>query len=216
MRIGWVTKRGGGVVAVFFNGWGMDPNVVSHLAALCDVMVVYDYRDLEWDKSFTLELYQEVYIIAWSMGVWAAANIVPLLGIKPAGCIALNGTERPIDNCYGIPPTVYRLTEKGMDEQGREKFFSRMFSEQSGYLRFIAHKSGRELASQCEELVSVREYSTRYRNSLQWNKVYVAEHDIIFPVENQLNWWKDRAPIIKIAGGHYPFYHFDCWEDIFN
>ena len=46
--------------------------------------------------------------------------------MKPERCVALNGTTRPVDDEYGIPVKIYELTEKGMNERGREKFFLRM------------------------------------------------------------------------------------------
>ena len=46
--------------------------------------------------------------------------------MKPERCVALNGTTRPVDDEYGIPVKINELTEKGMNERGREKFFQRM------------------------------------------------------------------------------------------
>ena len=125
MRIEWLNKKGSDRVIVFFHGWGMDAAGVSHLQMEDDVLMCYDYRSL--DFAFPdLGYYRCIYVVAWSMGVWAADRVISRLEMKPERCVALNGTTRPVDDEYGIPVKIYELTEKGMNERGREKFFLRM------------------------------------------------------------------------------------------
>lgn len=214
MRIEWLIKKGAGQVIVFFNGWGMDASAVSHLETDADVVMFYDYRILSHDNLPDLREYREVYVVAWSMGVWAAACVVPHFNVRPCWAVALNGTERPVDNLYGIPVKVYRLTEKGMNIRGREKFFSRMAvtDEERQFLK--GRLPARELEDQCEELVLIEKQSYGCEKCYSWNKVYVSEKDVIFPVENQLNWWQGKAPVTFLPGGHYPFAGFKEWEHI--
>lgn len=40
-----------------------------------DLMVVYDYSTLDFDEN-QLSGYNEIKVIAWSMGVWAAAQVL--------------------------------------------------------------------------------------------------------------------------------------------
>lgn len=214
MRIEWLIKKGADQVVVFFNGWGMDASVVSHLATDADVVMFYDYRVLSCDSLPDLKEYRKIYIVAWSMGVWAASFVVPHLTIQPCLSVALNGTERPVDDLYGIPVKIYQLTSKGMSVKGREKFFSRMAgtTEERDFLNACLPK--RELAEQCEELVLIEKQCQGYGKHHSWDKVYVSEKDVIFPVENQLNWWTGKAPVTFISGGHYPFTSFKSWEAI--
>lgn len=214
MRIEWLVKKGAGRVVVFFNGWGMDASAVSHLGTESDVVMFYDYRTLTYRELPDLREYKEVYLVAWSMGVWAASCIVPQLKIRPSLSVALNGTERPVDDLYGIPVKIYRLTEKGMDARGREKFFSRMAVTDEEKLFLKEHLPDRKLEDQCEELVMIEKQCQGYEKTFPWNKVYVSEKDVIFPVENQLKWWKGKAPVIFLPGGHYPFTAFKNWEHI--
>lgn len=214
MRITWLNKKHEGRVVVFFNGWGMDERAVAHLQGKTDVLVIHDYRTLTRELPEDLETYREIWLVAWSMGVWAAANIVPHWKIQPKACIAINGTERPVDDLYGIPVKNYELTEKGMDERGREKFFKRMLADREEMEKFAANKPLRLLQDQCEELVLIHKQSNGMQNTLSWTKAYVADKDVIFPTENQGNWWQDKAPVVRLAGGHYPFYRFKEWEEI--
>ncbi|RAZ61070.1 pimeloyl-ACP methyl esterase BioG family protein, partial [Campylobacter hyointestinalis] len=56
---------------LLFLGYSFTPSSVKHLNiddyGLC---VVYDYSDLKFDYEILKE--KEIYLIAWSMGVWAA------------------------------------------------------------------------------------------------------------------------------------------------
>lgn len=214
MRIEWLIKKGAGQVVVFFNGWGMDASAVSHLKSNADVVMFYDYRNLSCDNLPDLKEYGEVYVVAWSMGVWAASCVVPYFPVRPRLSVALNGTERPVDDLYGIPVKIYRLTEKGMNERGREKFFSRMVTTDEERQILKERLPGRLIGEQCEELVLIEKQCRGYEKHHTWDNVYVSEKDVIFPVENQLNWWKGKAPVLRLAGGHYPFTDFEKWEQI--
>lgn len=214
MRIEWICKKNAGRVVLFFNGWGMDGRCIAHLSSESDVVNVYDYRELAGTCPFRQEDYQEIRLVAWSMGVWAAANVLPRWNLRPQSCVALNGTEHPVDDYCGIPVKIYELTEKGMDERGREKFFSRMLADPDQRMRFLENRPQRELAEQCEELGCIRRQAAGLQNSIRWDRIYISEKDVIFPVANQQNAWAGRAGIQLLKGGHYPFYEFRNWEEI--
>lgn len=215
MRIEWLNKKGGRRLVVFYNGWGMDGRAVCHLKAEEDVLMCFDYRSLE-DMVFPdLSAYTEIRVIAWSMGVWAAANTESRLQVRPQEFIALNGTEFPVDDLLGIPLRPYRLTEDGLDEKGRDKFFARMFSRKEEYIRFEEHMPCRDLSGQREELSAIRRQSTVLKNEIHWNKIYISGQDVIFPVANLQRWAeKKETPIRFIPDGHYPFCRFCRWEEI--
>ncbi|MEG2554662.1 MAG: DUF452 family protein [Odoribacter sp.] len=217
MRIEWLNKISSDRVILFYNGWGMDAAAVSHLRSDCDVVMCNDYRSLELEDGLPdlLRGYREVYLVAWSMGVWAAANTISRMGIRLSTAIALNGTEHPVDDQYGIPSKIYLLTERGMTERGREKFMQRMLDGPEEIKQFEQNKSLRSVGEVCEELSFIREQSIcSAKNEIKWNKIYISNQDVIFPVKNQQAWWQDKFPVVTLAGGHYPFYHFDTWEEI--
>lgn len=214
MRIEWLNKKGNDRVIIFFNGWGMDGTIVSQLPASSDVVMFYDYRTLDGCSYPDLQNYGEIYLVAWSMGVWAASCVIPALKIRPCLSIAFNGTERPVDDQYGIPAKIYELTEKGMSERGREKFFARIFPTEAEKAFLMAHMPVRGLQDQCEELCLIHKCSQMCKNKHVWDKAYISEKDVIFPVANQLNWWQDKTQVIQIPGGHYPFLQFKNWEEV--
>lgn len=215
MRIEWLNKKSGDLVVVFFNGWGMDGRAVSHLKTEMDVVMCYDYRDIN-DVIFpSLRAYKEVYIVAWSMGVWAASNLLSKMNLQPLKLVCLNGTERPVNDEHGIPVKIYQLTEKGMTEKGREKFLRRMLDGVEESKQFEQNRPQRLIEEVCEELTAIRMQSASMQNELKWDKIYISDKDVIFPMVNQQNWWQERCNDIQIiSGGHYPFYQFKSWEEI--
>lgn len=210
----WLNKKEGDRVILFFNGWGMDASAVKDLFAGCDVVMFYDYSILENGQIPSFSGYREVYVVAWSMGVWAASHLLRLSGIQPVASVALNGTERPVNDQFGIPLNIYLLTEKGMNERGREKFFCRMFGEKPDYARFSENKPHRDIAGVCGELEAIRLNSAGDSCEIKWDIAYIGEKDIIFPTANQLNWWQGRTCIKMLNTGHYPFYSFQSWEEL--
>ena len=214
MRIEWLNKKGSGRVIVFFHGWGMDAAGVSHLQMEDDVLMCYDYRSLDFDFP-DLGHYRCIYVVAWSMGVWAADRVISRLEMKPERCVALNGTTRPVDDEYGIPVKIYELTEKGMNERGREKFFLRMPDGADECRKFSGQKPNRGIEEVCEELCRIRELCSGVKGKLNWDKSYISEKDSVFPAQNQLNWCrKEGIPAVSLPGGHYPFYRFRSWREI--
>lgn len=215
MRIEWLNKKGESRVILFFNGWGVDQAVVSHLTTTgYDLLMLNDYRSLDIQESPDLSCYAEIYVVAWSMGVWAASNILGRLSVRPVACIALNGTERPIDDFYGIPEKIYNLTVNSMDERGKEKFIRRMFAKLEEFELFSGIKSDRDIRELCEELILIQQQSLCCMEKFIWNKVYVSDSDRIVPPQNQLNWWQNKVQIISLNSGHAPFFCFKHWKEI--
>lgn len=216
MRIEWLHKNDKTQVILFFTGWGMNTHSVDHLQPDCDVLVFSDYRTLEIENLPDLMTYQEIQVIAWSMGVWAAAQVVPALNVSPVICIAFNGTETPVHDQYGIPAKIYQLTEKGMNERGREKFIKRMFTDPRDAERFFTAQSLREMPEVCEELYLIRKQAIKANTCIPWTQAYISQNDVIFPTENQMNWWINRTAVKSLPGGHYPFYHFFSWKQLLS
>ena len=183
---------------------------------LREISMEFNARYISGEEAPEVEGYESVRVVAWSMGVWAASVLLSRWNIPVSYRVAINGTERPVDEHYGIHPKIYLLTERGMTEQGRDKFFARMLSGKEEIERFEENKPCRDIDEQRDELRLIREQSVREMSEMHWDRVYISEGDVIFPVENQRNWWRDRVEIITLSGGHYPFYVLDNWEKIWK
>ena len=92
MKYKWLNKEvNNSKLILFFNGWGMDENVVKHLDVEdYDVLMFYDYNTLDTDFDFnSLNFYHEKNLIAWSMGVMIDSIISTL--IRPLGTFSHKG-----------------------------------------------------------------------------------------------------------------------------
>lgn len=189
---------------IFFNGWGMDEEIVSHLECEdYDVVVLYDYNNLELDiKSLNLSQYTEKHIIAWSMGVMVA-TLFNFGEIKTSTAIC--GTPFAIDNQYGIPERIYNLTIKGFSETSSKKFMERMFIEKPNMESF----SDRTFDSKLSELKKMLEYKPN--TEFQYTKAIVGSDDKIIPTKNQLNYWDNPT---TINSGHCPFMLYKKWTEL--
>ena len=104
---------------LFFAGWGADETPFKdYQPADSDYMLCYDYRTLDFDASL-LKTYQEINVIGWSMGVWAASRVMDKLqeadtSLIIKNSIAINGTPYPIDDTCGIPSVIYHGTLEGL------------------------------------------------------------------------------------------------------
>ena len=194
-------KENNDKLIIFFNGWGMDEKIISHLDRTgFDILVLYDYRDLDIELP-DMSNYKEKYVIAWSMGVMISTlfdfdNVVKY--------IAINGTPKPIDDKYGIPEKIYKLTLRSFNEQSCQKFLERMFDVKPPIEMF----SNRTFESQKEELANLLGIEGKV---VSFDKKIVSDKDLIIPTKNQLNYWKN--PDI-IEGGHCPFFRYKSWLEI--
>ena len=68
-----------------------------------DLLICYDYQDLTLDFDFSA--YQQIRVVAWSMGVWVAERV--LQGITLQSATAVNGTGLPCDDGFGIPYAIF-------------------------------------------------------------------------------------------------------------
>ena len=115
MKQHFIIKNNQKHLLLFFAGWGMDetPFLTIHPVDK-DWMICYDYRSLTFDVGL-LETYSQITLIAWSMGVWAASQIMKQYPHLPVSqSIAINGTLYPIHEIKGIAPSIFDGTLQGL------------------------------------------------------------------------------------------------------
>jgi len=203
MKYKWLNKNDNNrEVIIFFNGWGMDDCVIKHLdSENYNILMFYDYNDLVFDfKSFDFDLYAKRYLIAWSMGVMVATNF----DIKYDKKIAINGTLLPINNQFGIPERIYRLTLNGFNQNGAEKFIKSMFNEDC-----ILPQICRDFEDQKSELEAITHYQAK--KDFKYDKIILSSDDKIIPTKNQIAFWGIKP---NIDSGHAPFNHFKKWSEL--
>ncbi len=224
MRAEWIVRSGSRKLLLFFNGWGMDRRVADWLVSSSsafvgrDLAVVYDYRDLSlpgW-LGEAVDGADSVELLAWSMGVWAAARA----GLdKVEFAVALNGTPWPCDAERGIAPEVFMGTLDGWNELNRQRFERRMMVGVPSEIVEIV-RSGRSSAGQKEELQAIADVlsSDREQAVAAWrfSKAAVGGRDQIFRAENQrCAWLEAGVPVVEYpAMPHFPFHHPEVLEEL--
>ena len=194
MKYSFLKKDRKRSLVLFFAGWSMDATPFNSLSQLdCDSVVVYDYTNLSLEKNI-LDGYANVFVFAWSFGVYAAAYWLRKENLSPLMAIAINGTLSPIDDELGIPVGVFNGTLENLSEKSLQKFYRRMCLSAEQYAEFMSTRPKRGLESLRSELISIRDLSVQRPEVFKsWTKAYVADDDRIFPVANQTKAW-ETAP----------------------
>lgn len=210
MRYKWLNKNNNNKLILFFNGWAMNETAVSNMAFDdFDVLMFFDYRKVDFDFSiFDFNKYDEKYLICWSMGGFVAnlfKNELKNFDKK----IAINSTNKLIDNNYGIPDKIYRATAKFLNEQNCDKFIKNMF--QNGKLN-PQIKITRPIEELREELFEIQKINLD--SELKFDKVIISKDDKIIPTKNQLAFWENKADIELINSTHCPFENYKSWKEL--
>lgn len=211
MQYCWLNqKKENENLIVFFNGWGMNETPVEHLdCENNDVLIIYDYRTFDFDFSqFNFEKYKRKKLICWSMGVYAVnlfKNVFENFDKK----IAVNGTTKVIDDEFGIPKKIYKVTVKFLNEDSCDKFIKNMFDNGKINQNIKITKTIEELR---EELIAIQ--NIELKDEIKFDKAIISLNDRIIPTKNQINFWQEKAQIEMINSTHCPFENYESWSSI--
>ena len=197
---------------VFFSGWGCDENQFTNLHDKKDVLILYDYQDLK--LNFDFMKYQNVYVIAYSAGVFIAsimANSIPNVRLKVAVC----GNPYLFDETLGVDKKtvgVFKNITLGNYLEFRRKYM--VYSEEE-YEKYNELQSLRTIESCADELKALQEMYKKQKDNIDPNfdKATVAENDLIFKLESQKDFYKEKLTVIKNAK-HHIFFKFKGFGDL--
>ncbi len=180
----------------------MDPMPFESMLGAVDTLVVWDYTDLS--TSLPLPQDKPIHLIAWSMGVWAATQV--LAEVPLASATAVNGTPTPIDNTAGIPEAIFDGTLAGLNEAGLARFRRRMCGGGEALKAFMASAPQRSLEDLTQELATLGQTIRALPSKpFTWTRAYGATEDRIFPVGAQRTAFPE---LIEIPGAHWVPQHF--------
>ncbi|MDR1004937.1 MAG: DUF452 family protein [Prevotellaceae bacterium] len=197
MKQVFIVQENHPALLLFFAGWGADETPFkAYRPQQADYMVCYDYRTTDFDASL-LAGYTTMDVVGWSMGVWAASQVIGRLLAGGTAlprcrmCRAVNGTPFPVDDGLGIPKEIYRGTLEGLSGASLNKFLRRMCGSADAYREFLAVTPRRPLEELREELIAIEEAAraTSLPENI-WNTALVGGSDRIIPPENQQRAWK--------------------------
>lgn len=210
MKSCWLQRGTGGDCLLFVSGWGMGPEPFTAVDfGPIDVLLIYDYRSMESSAVVPLVPQQRLHLLAWSMGVWAAAWLArydPLFArLRFSSTTALGGTLFPLDERCGIPAAQFKTLLDTFSPANMEQFYHSMFAsaeEAERFLHYLPRRSSTELR---EELHSLYECSSTTQLPDIYNRRLVTARDRVFSPRNQVRaWGRERCETLPLP--HFPFY----------
>lgn len=205
MRSRYIIHNNNRRLILLFAGWGMDWRPLSTLTSDdYDILVVWDYRDLTFNWT-PLMAYDEICLIAWSMGVFAASLTIHEIDSRITKRIAINGTLDPISDTRGIPTAIYHGTINSLAPATLRKFYRRMCTSRQQFENFSANMPRRTVAELIDELHAIETHTIFHTPQVtSWDMAVVSRDDAIFPAGNQCTAWRGIAPVMMNSGGHLP------------
>jgi malonyl-ACP O-methyltransferase BioC len=212
MNSGWVTNDGNPRVIAIFAGWAAGFEMFAHLSRPgYDIIVFWDYRDESFDSA-VLSVYEEIFLIGWSMGVMEAERLLQGSTLPIVGGIAVNGTPTPVDDRYGIPIRIFEGTLSAMNPRNLSKFYRRMCANSSQAAELTPLLPCRPIDQLIDELRLIGERAATHRPVPgMWSRAVIGECDAIFPKDSQVASWKDIDILVLNGVGHWP-----DWQKILN
>ncbi len=188
MKLSYIQKNNSPRLLLIYSGWSVDASAFANLTCQgYDIAVAWDYSELT-EAELPVE-YDEVVLIAWSLGVHAAELTARHLPLTLT--VAVNGTTSPVSDSEGIPVHIYDATARNLSEQSLHKFRRRMGG---GHLA----RGERSIASLQAELLNFPTEPADFR----WDRAIISGSDMIFPPRNQRMAWQGRTEICEIEGPH--------------
>ena len=197
---------------VFFAGWGCDYNQFVNLHDTSDVLILYDYQDL--DLNFDFNKYTNISLIAYSAGVFVSCLLsdkIPNIRKKIAVC----GNPYLFDKTLGISPTHLQVLQNiTLDNylDFRRKYM--VFSDEE-YAKYNELQSLRSLESCQSELAYLQQLYLEYKDKIVpcFDMAIVAADDLLFNLNEQKDFYKEKLFIIPNAK-HHIFFRFNSFEEL--
>ncbi len=215
MQLSWVCKGNNPACILFMNGWGMDPLPFTPLTSLRhDLLMVDDYRVLEPLPLQELQGYEQLHLVAWSMGVWMAAHILQHQTALFTSSTAIGGTLTPIDDKRGIPRESYTSIIDNFTPEALDGFYHSMFDDDSNIHQFMGNRPHRSSVALHKELICFKQQVEHYGPGKDiYSHKIITGRDRVFPARNQLRAWGKKNSTLT-NWPHFPFYQFADWSEI--
>ncbi len=205
-------KHNSADLIIFFAGWGCDYNQFVNLHDDKNILILYDYQNLELDFDFGK--YQNIDIIAYSAGVFVSCLLFDKIpNIRKR--IALCGNPYLFDEHLGLSAkSIQVMKDINLDNylEFRKKY---MVASDEEYVKYNQLQSLRSIESCQSELEYLQKLylENKHKISSEFDKAIVAENDLLFNLEAQKDFYKEKLSIIKNAK-HHIFFRFNSFEEI--
>jgi len=211
----WLNKKNNRKVILFFNGWGMDKNAVKHMHPGNYDLYMFNNYHPQSSVDIDFKEYEEVYLVAWSLGVWASSHVLSENNLEIKKAIAINGMLNPVNQTKGIPPKLLKLTLDNWNNKNRESFDKNIFGEEYSNKLIDEYRSKRETENQKQELGFIFNHiQSAQSKRICFDCAVIGRRDKIFSYENQLTFWESESRCVALDIPHFPFLKFKTWQEI--
>ena len=196
---------------IFFSGWGCDYNQFTNQHDRKDVLILYDYQDL--NLKFDFNKYKNIYVIAYSAGVFVASIFKNIPNVQKK--VAVCGNPYLFDEKLGISKENIKVFQNITLDNYLDFRRKYMVYTDKEYEEYNKLQSLRTIESCQRELDALQKLYVEYKDRINpaFDKAIVAENDLIFDVGAQKDFYKDKLEIIKNAK-HHIFFKFKSFENI--
>ena len=207
----YLIHKNSDTLLIFFTGWGCDEYEFEHLEANSDVLLLYDYTDLNLDFDFSK--YKNFDLIAFSAGVFVASIMDFDFEINKK--IAIDGNPYLFDDYFGlsneIQDILYNITEANAEEFARN-YLVKTDDEWKNF-----HPSKRTLESCQKEFDCLKEIYKNQKQNIKdiYNFALAGSDDLIFNISAQQEFYGNRLNIINNAR-HNPFFRIKKYEQLLD
>ena len=203
MKAQWLQRHDADALIVVFSGWALGAAPFAHLGGDADVLLLSDYRSLDFDLE-PLRPYAQRSLIAYSFGVAAAGHALASAALDFDRRVAVCGSLHPADERFGIPPERVRQTADQLAETSLRQFARRAGSP---------FPEASDIPALRDELLAV--IARGPATDPGFDRVWLGRSDRIFPPENLEAAWREQAERVRwLETGHNPFAGFIDWRDL--
>lgn len=184
----------GGTAVLYFTGWSAPHSLAMEMELPEEwaLFSVGDYRG-ELPQWPDMSRFSRLYLVAWSMGVWAAEYFHKCYP-APSLAVAINGTPSLISDRYGIKGVDYQRMATGLDVEGYRHFVRQMCLSEETAGHFLSLPDHRGITAAQEELRWVADLGGSVTEcDVPWTRAIVSDHDLVIPSGGQRRFWSDRS-----------------------
>lgn len=196
---------------IFFTGWGCDEYEFEHLTSNADVLLLYDYLDLNLDFDFSN--YKKIDLMAFSAGVFVAS--IMNFNFEISKKIAISGNPYLFDEHLGLSTEIQNILCNITAENADDFARNYLIKTDEEWKNF--HHSKRTLESCKEEFNSLKNLFISQNHNIKdiYDAAFIGENDKIFVPSVQKEFYGKRLKLIENAR-HSLFFRVQKYEQFFN
>jgi biotin synthesis protein BioG len=207
----YLINKNSDTLLIFFTGWGCDEYEFEDLEAESDVLLLYDYMDMNLEFDFSK--YKEINLIAFSAGVFVAS--VMNLNIEINKKIAISGNPYLFDEHFGLSKEIQNVLSNVTEENADDFARNYLVKTDEEWKRF--HHSKRTIESCGAEFESLKKLYQNQKQNIKdiYDTALIGSDDVIFNISAQKEFYGERLNIIENAR-HSLFFRIKNYKQFFN